>query len=180
MSPHIRPTWRVIVSAVVVLCAAAGCDEARLPGGAGTTGPAGQPASQGGPTDTGSGSAEPPGGGSAEPPGGGSAEPPGGGSAEPPGAGPAADGQVSALFEVSGSGKAISLHVDDGTSQGLDLYNVPVPFRKQTKVDANVALLQVHAAGVDGQASCRISLDGKVVVENTDAADCVYSRPGGH
>jgi hypothetical protein len=164
MSPHIRPTWRVIVSAVVVLCAAAGCDEARLPGGAGTTGPAGQPASQGGPTDTGSGSAEPP----------------GGGSAEPPGAGPAADGQVSALFEVSGSGKAISLHVDDGTSQGLDLYNVPVPFRKQTKVDANVALLQVHAAGVDGQASCRISLDGKVVVENTDAADCVYSRPGGH
>jgi hypothetical protein len=57
---------------------------------------------------------------------------------------------------------------------------VPVPFRKQTKVDANVALLQVHAAGVDGQASCRISLDGKVVVENTDAADCVYSRPGGH
>jgi hypothetical protein len=53
-----------------------------------------------------------------------------------------------------------------------------MPFRKESKVDSDVDLLQVHAAGVGGQVSCRITLDGKVVVESTDSGDCVYSRPG--
>lgn len=157
MSLHVRSDWRVTVSAVIALLAVAGCDEAQLPGGAG---PASQSGAQGVPTSTVQ------------------SAPTGASSAQPSASASGSNGQVSAVFEVTGSGKASSLHVDDGTPMGLDLYNVPLPFRKEARVDAGVGLLQVHAAGASGQVSCQITLGGKVVVASPDTGDCVYNRPG--
>src|SRR5437773_1098405 len=95
---------RVTLSAVVVLLAVTGCDEAQQLRAAGSAGPAGGPAP---------------------------AVPTAAGSAPAPSAG---NGRVSALFELTGSGKALALYVDDGTDRGVSLYDVQLPFRKETKV----------------------------------------------
>ena len=156
MPVQVARACRIALSAAALLLAVTACDEAQLPGGSATAAPANPFTSRALPTP------------------GASAAPPGSASGSSSRSG--SDGRVSAVFEVNGSGKVSSLHVDDGTPQGLDLYNVPLPFRKEARVDPGADLLQVHGAGALGPVSCRITLGGDVVAESDDTGDCVYSR----
>ena len=100
---------------------------------------------------------------------------PGAGTATVTSGGPlaAGAGQVTAVFEVSGTGRATTLDVDDG-GEGAHLYYEALPYRKESRVAADIRQLQVYATGGTG---CRITLDGRVVAEDPNASKCVYNRP---
>jgi hypothetical protein len=80
-------------------------------------------------------------------------------------------GTVSVLFEVLGSGVGDTVVVDDGPLRTFS--GVPLPFRKQSRVPADIDLLQVHVSSAHADnTGCRISVEGKVVVEHLDSGDC--------
>jgi hypothetical protein len=83
------------------------------------------------------------------------------------------DGKVNAVFEVTGSGVADTVAIDDGPVRTL--HDVALPFRTVSRVPADIDLLQVHVSGAhDTNTTCRIILNGKVVVSSPNG-DCVYN-----
>jgi serine/threonine protein kinase, bacterial len=86
-------------------------------------------------------------------------------------------GDVAAVFELTGSGTADAIAIDPA-----DYLNYkPLPFRKTVSVPANIDLLQIHVSGTHTtDVGCRITLDGKVVVDHPNDGDCVYTRPSGN
>jgi Mycobacterium membrane protein len=85
---------------------------------------------------------------------------------------PAPDATV--LFEVTGSGTAITIDTDPATDR---VYDAPLPWQRTVSVGPDVQLLQVIAVGGD-DAGCRITLDGQVVTEQpAGSAHCTYTRP---
>ncbi len=83
----------------------------------------------------------------------------------------AADATV--LFEVTGSGTAITVDTDPTTDR---VYNAPLPWQRTITIGPEVQLLQVVAVGGEN-AGCRITLDGQVVTEQpAGSAHCTYSR----
>ncbi|HTK62793.1 MAG TPA: protein kinase [Pseudonocardia sp.] len=102
-------------------------------------------------------------------------QPAAGGKTVTPGGSPSSGvGEVTAVFEVTGTGRATNIDVDDG-GQGAHLYYEALPFRKDSLVAADIGRLQLYATGATG---CRITLNGKVVAQDSAAAKCVYTRPG--
>lgn len=84
------------------------------------------------------------------------------------------DGKVDAVFEVTGSGVADNVTIDDGPVHTS--YDLPLPVHQVSRVPADIDLLQVHVSGThDSGTSCRILLDGHVVA-SSNTGDCVYNR----
>jgi hypothetical protein len=78
------------------------------------------------------------------------------------------------LFEVTGSGTAITIDTDPTTDR---VYDAPLPWQRTITVGPDVQLLQVVAVGADN-AGCRITLNGQVVTEQpAGSAHCTYTRP---
>jgi hypothetical protein len=87
---------------------------------------------------------------------------------------PPAAPEATVLFEVTGSGTAITIDTDPPTER---VYNAPLPWQRTITVGSDVQLLQVVAVGAD-DAGCRITLDGQVVTEQpAGSAHCTYTRP---
>jgi serine/threonine protein kinase len=89
---------------------------------------------------------------------------------------PAQASEVTAIFELTGTGTADAIALDPA-----DYLNYkPLPFRKTVSVPADIDLLQIHASGTHASnVGCRITLDGKVVVDHPNDGDCVYTKPAG-
>ena len=87
---------------------------------------------------------------------------------------PAAAADATVLFEVTGSGTAITIDTDPTTDR---VYDAPLPWQRTITVGSDVQLLQVVAVGGDN-AGCRITLNGQVVTEQpAGSAHCTYTRP---
>lgn len=87
---------------------------------------------------------------------------------------PAAVPDSTVLFEVTGSGTAITIDTDPTTDRA---YDAPLPWQRTISVGPDVQLLQVVAVGGEN-AGCRITLDGQVVTEQpAGSAHCSYTRP---
>ncbi|ART68228.1 hypothetical protein BTO20_06190 [Mycobacterium dioxanotrophicus] len=87
---------------------------------------------------------------------------------------PAAAADATVLFEVTGSGTAITIDTDPTTDR---VYDAPLPWQRTITVGPDVQLLQVVAVGADN-AGCRITLNGQVVTEQpAGSAHCTYTRP---
>lgn len=74
------------------------------------------------------------------------------------------------VFEVTGTGTALTIDTDPA---GPDrLYDVPLPWTSTVSVPAGTTLLQVVVVG-KGETSpgCKITLDGKVVAEKPEGGD---------
>jgi Mycobacterium membrane protein len=80
-----------------------------------------------------------------------------------------------AVFEVTGSGTVYTIDTDPSTDR---VYDATVPWSKTITVGADVTLLQVVAVGKEGTQGCRITLNGKVVVEKAPGteAHCIFER----
>lgn len=81
------------------------------------------------------------------------------------------------VFEVTGTGSALTI---DLVPSGPDrLYDVPLPWSSTVTITPDVTQLQVVVVG-KGETSpgCRITLQGKVVAEKPDGGDahCVFDR----
>ena len=87
---------------------------------------------------------------------------------------PAAVPDATVVFEVTGSGNAMTIDTDPTTER---VYDAPLPWQRTITVGPDVQLLQVVAVGGDDLA-CRITLDGQVVTEQpAGSAHCTYTRP---
>lgn len=87
---------------------------------------------------------------------------------------PAATPNATVLFEVTGTGTAITVDTDPATERVLD---APLPWQRTIQIGDDVQLLQVVAVGAE-DAGCRITLDGQVVAEQpAGSAHCTYTRP---
>jgi hypothetical protein len=92
------------------------------------------------------------------------------------GAPPASPTEIDVVLEITGSGTALNIGYDV-EKESDNLFNVPLPWRKELTLGPDTQLVQVLVAGGDAE-SCRITVDGEVVVEEqvTSNAHCVYSR----
>jgi len=104
------------------------------------------------------------------------------GSSAPPtgqtdgGSTPASPSELDVVLEITGSGTALNIGYDV-EKESDNLFNVPLPWRKELTVGSDTQLIQVLVAGGDAQ-SCRITVDGEVVAEEqvTSNAHCIYAR----
>ncbi|ORA39971.1 hypothetical protein [Mycobacterium aquaticum] len=81
------------------------------------------------------------------------------------------------LFEVTGSGEVYNIVTDPSGADVPD--HTKIPWQRTMTVGPDVQLLQVVAPGRDTPGpGCRITVDGKVVVEQPigGSAHCVFSR----
>ena len=91
------------------------------------------------------------------------------GSSAPPtgqtdgGSTPASPSELDVVLEITGSGTALNIGYDV-EKESDNLFNVPLPWRKELTVGSDTQLIQVLVAGGDAQ-SCRITVDGEVVAE---------------
>jgi hypothetical protein len=84
------------------------------------------------------------------------------------------------VFEVTGTGQALTIDTDPSPPDQNRWYDQPLPWQRSTTIGSDVSLLQVVAVGKDNtQPGCRITLDGKVVAEEPigGSAHCTYQRP---
>ncbi|MCW2514043.1 MAG: hypothetical protein JWR11_3085 [Mycobacterium sp.] len=83
-------------------------------------------------------------------------------------------GQSTVVLTATGSGRAITVDTDPAGPRAQD---VPLPFSRTMKIGPDVQLLQVVVVGGDN-AGCQITLDGKVVVDQSSGGNghCVFSR----
>jgi hypothetical protein len=84
---------------------------------------------------------------------------------------------VSGVYEITGSGTAITIDIDPAGSDGETHFSsVELPWRRPFSAPAGTQLFQVIAVGgVD--AGCRILIDDEVVAEEpAGSAHCVYQR----
>jgi hypothetical protein len=81
------------------------------------------------------------------------------------------------VFEVTGTGSALTI---DLVPSGPDrLYDVPLPWSSTVTITPDVTQLQVVVVGKgEGSPGCRITLDGTVVAEKPEGGDahCVFDR----
>jgi outer membrane receptor protein involved in Fe transport len=81
------------------------------------------------------------------------------------------------VFEVTGTGSALTI---DLVPSGPDrLYDVPLPWSSTVTITPDVTQLQVVVVGKGETApGCKITLDGKVVAEKPEGGDahCVFDR----
>ena len=84
-----------------------------------------------------------------------------------------ADQEVAGVFEVTGSGTAITIDTDPSTQRFFD---VPLGWSKDFTAPADVDLLQVVVVGGDN-VGCRIIFGGRVVAEEPPggSAHCIYA-----
>jgi MmpS family membrane protein len=89
---------------------------------------------------------------------------------------PASPAELDVVLEITGSGTALNIGYDV-EKESDNLFNVPLPWRKELTVGPDTQLIQVLVAGGDAQ-SCRITVDGEVVAEEqvTSNAHCIYAR----
>jgi hypothetical protein len=89
---------------------------------------------------------------------------------------PASPTELDVVLEITGSGTALNIGYDV-EKESDNLFNVPLPWRKELTVGPDTQLIQVLVAGGDAQ-SCRITVDGEIVAEEqvTSNAHCVYAR----
>lgn len=84
---------------------------------------------------------------------------------------------ISGVYEVTGSGSAITIDIDPAGSDGQTHFSsVDLPWQRPFDAPAGTQLFQVIAVGgVD--AGCRILIDDEVVAEEpAGSAHCVYRR----
>lgn len=97
--------------------------------------------------------------------------------AEPTSSSPAMGASSTVVFEVTGSGKALTI---DLVPSGPDrLYDVPLPWTDTITITPDVKQLQVVVVGTSSPGpGCKITLDGAVVAEQPDggSAHCVFDR----
>lgn len=76
-----------------------------------------------------------------------------------------------AVYEVNGSGTALTIDYDVGT--GMRESEVPLPWRKEFTPPADMELYQIVIVVAPESTNCRIILDGTVVDEQTTGR-CSY------
>jgi hypothetical protein len=79
-------------------------------------------------------------------------------------------------FEVTGSGTVYSIDTDPASSRVAE--GTQLPWLRTMPIGSDVGLLQVVVVPKDGVAGCRISIDGRVMVEQPPgpAPHCIYNR----
>ncbi len=97
--------------------------------------------------------------------------------AETPATTAAAGKPETVVFEVTGTGSALTI---DLVPSGPDrLYDIPLPWSSTVTITPDITQLQVVVVG-KGEASpgCKITLDGTVVAEKPPGGDahCVFDR----
>jgi hypothetical protein len=88
--------------------------------------------------------------------------------------------EVSGVFEVTGSGTAITIDTDPPGPAGSErYYSVPLGWHKSFTAASDVDTLQIVVVG-GHNVGCRIVFDGKVVAEQPPggSAHCIYQRNG--
>jgi Mycobacterium membrane protein len=82
---------------------------------------------------------------------------------------------IDVILEITGSGTALNIGYDV-EKESDNLFNMPLPWRKELTLGPDTQLIQVLVAGGDAQ-SCRITVDGEVVAEEqvTSNAHCIYA-----
>jgi hypothetical protein len=108
---------------------------------------------------------------------------PQGGAGSPSTAAPSTGGStpaassISGVYEVTGSGAAITIDIDPPGADGQSHFSSePLPWRRPLTAPADTQLFQVVAVGGD-DAACRILIDDEVVAEEpAGSAHCVYQR----
>lgn len=85
-------------------------------------------------------------------------------------------GGADVVFEVTGGGTVYSINTDP--DQGTAPEDTAAPWSRRATVAPDVRLLQVVVVTKTGMQGCRISVDGRVVVEQPPgmAAHCIYNR----
>jgi hypothetical protein len=86
-------------------------------------------------------------------------------------------GSVNGVYEVTGSGTAITIDIDPAGSDGQTHFSsVELPWQRPFSAPADTQLFQVVAVGGD-DVGCRILIDDQVVAEEpAGSAHCVYRR----
>jgi hypothetical protein len=86
--------------------------------------------------------------------------------------------EVSGVFEVIGSGTAITIDTDPPGPAGSErYYSVPLGWSMKFEAPADVDMLQIVVVGGDN-VGCRIVFGGRVVAEEPSggSAHCIYQR----
>lgn len=81
------------------------------------------------------------------------------------------------VYEVTGTGRAITIDIDPPGSDGKQHFSdVPLPWRRPFTASADTDIFQVVVVGAEN-AGCRILIDDKVVAQQpAGSAHCVYQR----
>ena len=79
------------------------------------------------------------------------------------------------VFEITGSGTVYSINTDPNVGSADE--NTAVPWKQTATVGPDVQLLQVISVPKTGNQGCRITLDGKVVVDQAPGASshCAFT-----
>ncbi|MDT5093507.1 MAG: hypothetical protein QOH60_2870 [Mycobacterium sp.] len=92
-----------------------------------------------------------------------------------PGSPGSPQGQANVVLEITGSGTVYSIDIDPGGRVATE--NTAVPWKKSMTVGPEVDLIQVISVAKTGNQGCRITVNGKVVVNQPNDSHCSYSRP---
>lgn len=86
-------------------------------------------------------------------------------------------GAITGVYEVTGSGTAITIDIDPAGADGKTHFtSVALPWRRPFTLPAETQLIQVVVVGA-AKAGCRILVDDEVVAEQpAGSAHCVYER----
>lgn len=88
-----------------------------------------------------------------------------------------APGADTVVFEVTGTGSAMTIDLVPSGDQRL--YDVPLPWSSTVTIAPDVAQLQVVVVGTGvNSPGCRITLNGELVAEKPEGGDahCVFDR----
>lgn len=77
------------------------------------------------------------------------------------------------VFEVNGTGNALTIDYDAGTAMRES--DVRLPWRKEFPAPEKGYLMQVVVVVAPGSTGCRILVDGKVVDEQPTTQHCTYT-----